>query len=266
MKAESFFQTHPVFRRPEFAAFMASKGGSTNESTLNSLLAHHRSRGRLLQVRRSIYAVVPHGVEPGAFRPDSYLIGAKAWEDGVLGFHTALELHGYGHSSLEVVYVFCHATRRSFEFQGVTYEAVLQPKPLRDSANELTATERLARQGLDIQATSLERAIVDCLARPDYAGGWEELFRSIDGVPYVDLEAMLDYAEMLDNATTVGKLGLLLEAKRNHWFVGNEHLSRLEALAPSHPCYIERDSPSTFVPRWNLMVPDHFPMMSEVDP
>jgi predicted transcriptional regulator of viral defense system len=105
MRAETFFQTHPVFRRDEFAAFAATKGGSANESTLNSLLAHHREKGRLMRVRRGIYAVVPPGVQPGTFQPDRYLIGAKAWVDGVLAFHTAMELHGYGHSLVEKVYV-----------------------------------------------------------------------------------------------------------------------------------------------------------------
>jgi hypothetical protein len=76
---------------------------------------------------------------------------------------------------------------------------------------------------------------------------------------------MLDYTASLENATTAGKLGLLLEAKRDDWFVTDDQLSYLEQLAPSHPGYIGRDQPSIFAPRWNLMVPEEFRSFLQVE-
>lgn len=256
MKIEHFFQTHPVFRRDELVRFLEKRGGSTNPSSVNSLLTYHRNQGRVIRIRRKLYASVPPELDEETFQPDRYLVGAHLWEDGVLAFHTALELYGYAHSSMETVFVLCSSPRRDFEYRDNEFRTVLQPKALRERHAEQIGVEQVVRRDERIPTTAVERTLVDCVARPELAGGWEELLRSIDGIPHVNFDEIEEYVAVLDNAATASKVGFILEVKQDDWFVSDHVLDQFESLALSNPYYIDRDEPSTFVSKWNLMVPD----------
>jgi hypothetical protein len=62
MRPIAFFATHPVFTRAKFVAAHTASGRS--EHTSNNLLAKHLKAGRLVRVRRGLYATVPPGLDP----------------------------------------------------------------------------------------------------------------------------------------------------------------------------------------------------------
>ncbi|OGA43455.1 MAG: hypothetical protein A3G24_12650 [Betaproteobacteria bacterium RIFCSPLOWO2_12_FULL_62_13] len=62
-----------------------------------------------------------------------------------------------------------------------------------------------------MRATTLERTLVDVFARPDLAGGWEEIWRSLETVEFFDLDVVVQYVLLLENATTAAKVGFFLE-------------------------------------------------------
>jgi len=114
------------------------------------------------------------------------------------------------------------------------------------------------RQGVDIKVTSLERSIVDALDRPDYAGGWEEIWRSAAHIPILNLDKVLEYAKLLDNATTFAKLGFFLEQHTDQFKVENQLLNALENKKPRSIHYLERSKRESgkLMKRWNLVVSD----------
>ena len=61
------------------------------------------------------------------------------------------------------------------------------------------------RFGLDVRVTGLERTLVDVLNRPDLAGSWEEIWQSLESVEFFDLDKVLEYVFLLENATTAAK-------------------------------------------------------------
>lgn len=68
---------------------------------------------------------------------------------------------------------------------------------------------------------------------------------------------MVEYAELLGNATTAAKVGFYLEQHSEPLMVADAHLERLAALAPKNPHYMERTKREAgrFVARWKLVVP-----------
>jgi predicted transcriptional regulator of viral defense system len=95
MKIKEFFEAHPVFRYEEFAAFMTALG-TTRPESWRQQLGYHQKAGHLVHLRKFLYAVKPIfsqdvGVDP-------YLIASKTTADAVLGYHTALELHGVAYT------------------------------------------------------------------------------------------------------------------------------------------------------------------------
>ncbi len=87
MDVQGFLERHPVFTTAEFASYLDThRPGATK--TVDSLLRYYTRRGRLIRIRRGLYAVVPRGFDPGAYHIDPYLIAAKMADDAVLAYHT----------------------------------------------------------------------------------------------------------------------------------------------------------------------------------
>ena len=97
------------------------------------------------------------------------------------------------------------------------------------------------RSGMEVRVTSLERTMVDVLNRPDVAGGWEEIWRSLESVEFFDLDKVVEYALLLGNATTAAKVGFFLEQHREPLMIEEKHLKSLHGLRPRQPHYLDRD-------------------------
>jgi predicted transcriptional regulator of viral defense system len=252
-----FFQTHPVFTAEEIEAFLVNRG-ARSPSTRKTLLARREKAGELLRVRRGLYAVVPPGTIAATASVDAYLIASRMTADAVLGYHTALELHGRAHSVFETFqYLTGHASR-PVTFRAYRFESVLFPKSLRARHQESFGVTLVDRSGLEVRVTSLERTLVDVLDRPDLGGGWEEIWRSLESVEFYGLDQVVEYALLLDNSTTIAKVGFFLEQHRDALMVGDEHLRALQKRRPKQPHYFVRNGNQSgrLVSEWNLVVPE----------
>jgi len=257
MKAPEFLTTHPVFRAEEFGKFLTQRD-SQNVRTRDSLLTHYVDTGRLVRIRRGLYAAVPFGQSPETVQPDPFLLTARMTTDAVLAYHTALEFHGRAYSAFhEFIYLTRMATRPA-EFRENTFRGAAFPKSLLQKGQECLGVETADRSGLEVRVTSLERTLVDVLDRPAISGGWEEIWRSLESVEYFDLEQVIEYALLLNNATTVAKVGFYLEQHAEQLMVEESSLSRLRAHAPKMAHYLDRSTrePARLAETWNLIVPE----------
>jgi len=252
----AFFATHPVFSRDELTAHLRAHRASTPKA-VDGLLRYHVRAGHLLQLRRGLYAVVAPGMDPGASPVDPYLLASRLAGDAVLGYHTALELHGKAHSVFEEFYFLTGTAPRPFRFRGQRYRAVAFPRKLVRAGKERFGVEMRDRTGLDVAVTGLERTLVDLFDRLDLGGGVEEVWRSVEAVEFFDLDAITEYVLLLANATTVAKVGFFLESHRERLMVSDTHLARLRRRRPRQPHYFAKrhDGDGRLVAGWNLVVP-----------
>ena len=251
-----FFATHSVFTVEEVRQFLAEHG-STNSKTRKALLTYHRSKGRVLPIRRGLYASVPPGRDPATYAVDPFLIAAKLAGDAVLAYHTALEYHGKAYSAYNRM-VYASDTRSPATlFRGTEYIRVPHPAPLWSTGNTEFGISSSEREGVTIRVTNLERTMVDVLDRPDVSGSWEEIWRSLEMVEFFDLDQVIRYAELLGNATTAAKVGFYLSQHREELMVDDEILATLRNMVPKQPHYMDRGkrSDGRLFPEWNLLVP-----------
>jgi predicted transcriptional regulator of viral defense system len=104
--------------------------------------------------------------------------------------------------------------------------------------------------------TTLEHALVDVLDRPELGGGWEEIWRSLEMIEYVDVAEVVRHTRLLGSAVTAARVGFFLEQHAEPWMVEKAHLARLAELAPARPRYMSAAREAgRLVPRWNLIVP-----------
>jgi len=257
MKLNAFLSQHNVFTVEELDLFL-SKKGSGNPNTRKALLTYYRKLGRILRVRRGLYAVVPFGSSPDSSPVDLYLLASKMTKDAVVGYHTALEFHGKAYSLYNRIHYL--STQRSLPVKFRSYEIrrVSVPQPLMVNGKEMFDVGSYRRSGGALRVTNLERTLVDVLDRPELSGSWEEIWRSLPSIEFFNIEQILEYVILLGNATTAAKVGFFLEQHKEDLIVEDIHLKPLRDLRPHQPHYMSRSRRKNgrWIKKWNLMVPD----------
>ena len=257
MKLNAFFASHAVFTVEELDRVLSAKG-SGKPATRKSLLTYYRNQGRVIPVRRGLYATVPLGGDPASSPVDPYLVAAKMCEDAVLAYHTALEFHGKAYS----VYARLHYTsaRTSLPLKFRSHEFVRVPVPhlLQEKGKAMFGVAMHKRAGVELKVANLERTLVDVLDRPDLTGSWEEIWRSLESVEFFDLDQVVEYVMLLENATTAAKVGFFLEQHSETLMPADAHMSALRDLRPRQAHYLDRSrrKECRLVKEWNLMIPE----------
>lgn len=256
MRSEEFFATHPVFTFEEYRS--ARAGAEAPLSTAKNLLASHVSSGRVLRVRQGLYATVPRGVQASEFEPDPYLLATHMAGDSVVCGHAALQFFGKTYSLWARHHYFSVARRRPFTFRDNEFLPVQDPAPLRGREDRGGGIVERAHAGGRVRVTTLERALVDVMHAPERAGGWEEVWRSLEMVEYFDTERVAAYARALGSALTAARVGLFLDEYASRLMVDDEQLESLRRLSPRQPRYLDAShTKGRLVTGWNLIVPEY---------
>lgn len=256
-KLDNFFAAHPVFTVQELDKFLSLER-PVNPGTRQALLSHHQRQGHIRRVRRGLYASVPAGANPSTLPIDPFLLASRLSDGAVVGYHAAIAFHGRAYSvRTEYTAVSEQTHVVPFHFQGYSFRAVYPAAALVRSGATNFGVETADRSGLPLRVTALERTLVDVLDRPDLAGGWEEIWRSFDDVVSLNVDQVVTYALLLDNATVAAKVGYFLERHAEAVGVTGDQLDRLREHRPRQPRYIAGDRRhARFVSTWNLMVPE----------
>jgi predicted transcriptional regulator of viral defense system len=253
-----FFARHPVFRFEEFSAAHRA-AGDRSPLTTASVLKHHVAAGHLIHVRRGLYARVPEGANAASYRVDPYLVASRLSDDAVVAYHSALQLLGKAYSlSHRITYLTAHRAK-PFSFQDNDFVPVLVPVSLRKLPEFGGGLRDERRQGLSVRVTGYERTMVDVLHAPQHGGGWEEIWRSLEGIEFFDLDFVVEYALRLGTALTIARVGFFLEQHKDALMVEERHIEALRRHCPSQPVYFERRhrKGGKLLSRWNLIVPEH---------
>lgn len=256
MRSAEFFATHPVFTYEEYLAARGARG-DRSPRTADSLLVRHAAGGKILHVRRGLYAAVPPGAAPSTFQVDPFLLATKLASDAAIAYHAALQFRGKAYSVWHRFAVLTRIHMRPLTFQGSDFLGVRPPRALDGIPDLGGGIVAEPHAGGTVRVTTFERTLVDVLDAPYLGGGWEEVWRSLEMVEYFDLAAVVDHTLRRGSATTIARVGFFLEQHREELFVEEHHLKALREHAPRQPQYLDRKrEPGRLVKSWNLVVPD----------
>ena len=188
---------------------------------------------------------------------DPFLVAAKLTGDAVLSHHTALEFHGRAYSVWQHVSYMSSRPLKTLEFRSHVFRGTKVPDALLRAGKEHFDVLTRERAGMPIRVASLERTMVDALDRPHFSGGWEEVWRSLESVEFFDLDKVVEYTLLLENATTASKVGFFLEQRRKELMVDERYIRTLRERRPKRPHYLDRNRrvSGILMSDWNLIVP-----------
>jgi predicted transcriptional regulator of viral defense system len=251
-----FFATHPVFRRDEFVRPHTAGGRSPHTSA--NVLAQHVVSGRLVRVRGGLFAVVPAGTKAAHATVDPYLVATHLTDDAVVAYHAALQFHGKAYSVWRRFHYVTRKRARPLTFRDLEFVPVQASLALRRVPEKHRGVTIVRHAGGEVRVTTLERTMVDVLDAPDHAGGWEEVWRSLEMVEFFDLDALVAYALALRSAVTAARVGFFLDQHRKELMVEDRHLQALRKRRPKAARYLtaKRES-GKLVAGWNLVVPPY---------
>ncbi|MCW5589320.1 MAG: hypothetical protein KIT27_06605 [Legionellales bacterium] len=255
--SKHLFAQQAVFTLQEFYDSLIAQG-SQNQTTQYNLLRYYLSKGKLIKIQRGLFAVVPDLFTPETVNVDPYLITGKLTGDAIIAYHTALQFHGVAYTVYQQFYFLTRYNKKLFYFHDHTFQGVAFPKILITHQQENVATDTVTRQGVKLRITSLERTIVDVLDKPELGGGWEDILASFEMVGVLNIQKLIDYALLLNNATLISKVGFFLEKYQKNWGVSEQQLNLLMKYLPKSKHYLIRNKRGSgkYFSRWKLVIPN----------
>ncbi|MBS0586140.1 MAG: type IV toxin-antitoxin system AbiEi family antitoxin domain-containing protein [Verrucomicrobia bacterium] len=253
MNMETFLAHNQIFTTEELRATLGMKKAN---STLDNLLSYHLRQGHIIRIRKGLYYTIPRGADAKTHPIDPYLIASKMTVDATLAYHTSLGFHGKLHSlRTDFIYVTQRKLKPPFIFRGTAFKGISIPKGT--LASPALGIEIVDYQGCKLRVTTLERTFVDILDRPTLIGNWEEIWRSLESIEYLNLQQVLAYAKLLNNATTYARIAFFLDQHRDTFSLSEKDLATFDKFIPKSPHYLDlhNKEPNQLIARWNLIVP-----------
>ena len=180
-------------------------------SAVRELLSDMTKRGLLMRLKEGVYYIIPYEQNAETFMPDWHLIAEHLVNNAknYIGYYSALQIHNLitQPSLKEQIVVSKQIRPAEIKIKDVPFQFIYhnekhffgEKKIWIDSYNKVLCSD-------------LEKTIIDCLFKPDYAGGIVEVAKAIytskDKIKY---DILLEYAKKFDSQAVIKRLGFLIE-------------------------------------------------------
>ena len=183
----------------------------SKESTLRELLSDMTKRGLLMRLKDGVYYIIPYEANSESFMPDWHLLAENLVNSAqhYIGYYSALQIHNLiTQPSLKEQIVVSKQIRPSeIEIKNVPFQFVYH-----NEKHFFGATKIWIDSFNKVLCSDLEKTFIDCLFKPDYAGGMVEVARAIYiSKDKIKFETLLQYAIKFDSQAVIKRLGFLLE-------------------------------------------------------
>lgn len=219
----------------------------SNKKTARQTVFRLKNKGFIKRIRKGVFAIVPAQMVGKDFYADRIVIASMLTEPYFLSHHSALEIHGVAQSYFNTTYISTSKALKSFEFQGIAYKFV--------TTKYLFGTEDVVRGNLKISTSDKERTILDCIRTPDYAGGIEELVRSISAFAAIDYKKLLKYMALFNEKSLFSRTGYLFDCLKDELGVPDAFLGEIRKNLGARAYYMIPGRKGAYVKEWNIIVP-----------
>ncbi len=223
---------------------------NSSDSALKELLSDMVRRGLLMRLKKGLYYSIPYEKDPKSFMPDWHLLAEPLTKgtDYYIGYYSALQIHNLiTQPSLKEQIVVAKQLRPSnLNIKNVTFQFIYH------NENHFFGSKKIWIDNYNkVLCSDLEKTFVDCLFRPDYAGGIVEIGRAIyiskDKINY---KILLEYSERYQSQAVIKRLGFLLEALE----IKTDIIEQLNKLKTISYVLLDTELPKSgkMISRWGI--------------
>ena len=183
----------------------------SKENTIRELLSDMTKRGLLMRLKEGVYYIIPYEENAETFMPDWHLIVKYLVKDAkhYIGYYSALQIHNLiTQPSLKEQIVVSKQIRPSeIKIKNITFQFIYH------NETHFFGEKKIWIDDFNkVLCSDIEKTIIDCLFKPDYAGGIVEVARAIYSTKEkLDYNKLLEYAIKFNSQAVVKRLGYLLE-------------------------------------------------------
>jgi predicted transcriptional regulator of viral defense system len=213
------------------------------KNILSVMLSRWEDRGLVERIERGKYLIIPLESEKGKYTLHEFVIASHLVQPSAIAYWSALHYHGLTEQIPITVFVQTTARKkkRQLEVFGVDYRIVrVKPEKFFGFAKEWI-------EETPVTVTDREKTVIDCLDRPEYAGGIVEAAKALENAS-LDRENLSRYARMIGNNAVVRRLGYLSEQAGVPLDLPLPRSRNYLLLDPTMPRQGEND------PRWRLVI------------
>lgn len=216
-----------------------------NKEYFYSYLSRSLKKGSIKQIKKGLYALIDPST--GSIYVSKYQIASKLFNDSYFSYHEALEYYGLANQSFVSHFTYLtHVFVDDVEFDGITYFS-------KKEECKLEIIDSIKENG--IRVVTLERAIIDSINHPKYAGGIEEIENALENCRDLYIDKIINLLNYYNKSFLYQKVGYLFEK-----FFGNKIDKSFYRLCLSKSGktirYFEcKKGYSTLNSKWKLMLP-----------
>ena len=223
-----------------------------NSSTdaVKRLLSDMTKRGLLMRVKEGLYYVIPYEQDPKTFMPDWHLLSQYLVGDAeyYIGYFSALQIHSLTTQPnlKEQIVVNKQIKPSTLLIKEIPFQFIYHSNK-HFFGGKKTWIDSFNR----VQCSDLEKTIIDCLFKPEYAGGITEIAKAIYKIKdKIDFSKILQYAYCFDSQAVIKRLGFLLELLE----IKNTIIDELQKLRTNSIILLEPSYPKEgkTVSRWAI--------------
>ena len=183
----------------------------SSESALKELLSDMVRRGLLMRLKKGMYHIIPYEQDAEAFMPDWHLVASHLAKETkhYIGYYSALQIHNLiTQPSLKEQIVVAKQMRPStLQIKQTTFQFIYH------NEKHFFGSKKIWIDSYHkVECSDLEKTFVDCLFKPEYAGGIVEIGKALhSSKDKIKFDKLLEYTQRFGSQAVIKRLGFLLE-------------------------------------------------------
>jgi predicted transcriptional regulator of viral defense system len=219
-------------------------------STVRELLSDMTRRGLLMRLKDGVYCIIPYEQNSETYMPDWHLIAAHLVNDAkhYIGYYSALQIHNLitQPSLKEQIVVSKQIKPSELKINEVPFQFIYH------NEKHFFGAKKIWIDSFNkVWCSDLEKTFIDCLFKPDYAGGIVEIAKAIyTAKNKIKYDILLEYAKKFDSQAVIKRLGFILEILN----INTEIIQELQQIKTASYVLLDTELPKSgkLINRWSI--------------
>ena len=185
------------------------KISNIQRNVLWRILSRLEKSGWIERIEKGKYMIIPLGAEKGKYTLNEFVIGALLVKPYAIAYWSALHFYGLTEQIPHTVFIQTTVRKKKQKIRIFDVEYRL----IRVKESKLFGIRKEWIEETQVNITDKEKAIVDCLDKPQYCGGIIEVTKALRNGEF-DKDKLIDYANKIENSAVIRRLGYLCDLLR----------------------------------------------------